>query len=64
MNNFQVKHGQCDTIIFQETFSFGSSEYLSDLLLGDNRIVLTGTGIYPQIYHRASYLAVLICNGV
>ena len=25
IKNFQVKHGQCDSIIFPETFCFGSS---------------------------------------
>ena len=49
MKNFQVKHGQCDSIIFPETFSFGSSKFSLDLHIGENRILLTGPGIYPQI---------------
>ena len=63
MSNFQVEHGQCDSIIFPETFSFGSSNYLLDLPLGDNRILLTDPGIYPQIYHRTSCPTVRICKG-
>ena len=60
MNNFQVIHGQYDSIIFPETFSLGSSKQLFDLLLGDNRILLTGPGIYPQILelHAQLYLFV------
>ena len=64
MKNFQVKHGQRDSIIFPETFSFGRSKYLLDLPFGDTRILLTGPGICPQIYHRTPYRAVLICKGV
>ena len=62
MKNFQLRHGQC--IILPETFSLGSSKCLLDLPLGDNRILLTGPGIYPQIYHRTPCPAVLICKGV
>ena len=61
--NFQVKYGYCDSIIFPETFSSGSSEYSLDLPLGDNRILLTGLGMYPQISHRTPFPAVLICKG-
>ena len=39
MKNFQVKHGQCDSIIFPETFSFESSKYLLDLCLAGSRIL-------------------------
>ena len=31
IKNFQVKCGQCDSIIFPETFSLGRSTYQSDL---------------------------------
>ena len=48
MKNFQVIHGQCDSIILPETFSLESSKQLLDPPLGDNRIPLTGPGIYPQ----------------
>ena len=64
IKNFQVKHGQCDSIIFIETFCFGSSKYLLDLSLGDNMVFLTGPGVYEQIYHRTPCPAVLIYNGV
>ena len=63
MKNFQVKHGQCDSIIFPVTFSFGSSQHLLNLFLGDNRILLTGPGIYSHIYHRTPCPTVLICEG-
>ena len=36
MTNFQVKHGQCDSIIFPITFSFENS---LDLCLADSRIL-------------------------
>ena len=62
MKNFQVKHGQCDSIIFAEIVSFRSPKYLLDLLLRDNAILLTSTGIYPQIYHRTPCPAVLYCK--
>ena len=41
-------HGQCDSIIFPEILSLGSSKYFLDLLLVDNRMFLTGPVIYPQ----------------
>ena len=28
MKNFQVKHGQCDSIIFAKTFSFEGSKVI------------------------------------
>ena len=64
MKNFPVKHGQCNSIIFPETFSFGSSKYLSDIPIGDSRILLKGPGIYPQICHRTQYPEVLFCKRV
>ena len=39
MKNFQIKHGQCDTIIFSKTFSFERSKLLLDLCLADSRIL-------------------------
>ena len=39
MKNFQVKHGQCDSIIFPKTFSFESSKELLDLCFPDNMIL-------------------------
>ena len=39
MKNFQVKHGQCDRIIFPTTFSFESSKWLLDLCFADSRIL-------------------------
>ena len=64
MKNFQVKHGQCDSIIFSEFFFFGSSKHLLDIPLDDNRILLIGPGTYPEIYHRTPCPAVLICKRV
>ena len=63
MKNFQLRHGQCDSIILPETFSLGSSKCLLDFPLGGNRILLTGPGIYPQIYHRTPSPSVLLCKG-
>ena len=39
MKNFQVKHGQCDSIIFLKTYFFESSTQLSYLCFADSRIV-------------------------
>ena len=39
VKNFQVKHGQCDSIIFPKTFSFKRSKSLLDLCLPDSRIL-------------------------
>ena len=39
MKNFQVKPGQCDSIIFPKTFSFESSKELLDLCFPDNMIL-------------------------
>ena len=39
LKNFQVKHGQCDGIIFTEKFSFESSKKLLDLCLFNSRIL-------------------------
>ena len=64
INNFQVNHGQCNPVIFPETFSFGSSKYLIDLPLRDSRITVTSPRIYPQIYHRNSCLGVIVFKGV
>ena len=64
MKNFYVKHGQCDSIIFSETFSLGRSKYLLELPLGYNKILLTVPRIYPQIYHRNLWPALLICKGI
>ena len=38
IKNVQVKHGQCDSIIFHKTFSFESSKQLSDFCLANSRI--------------------------
>ena len=37
--NFQVKHGQSDSIIFPKTFSFQTSKSLLDICLVDSRIL-------------------------
>ena len=39
MKNFQVKHGQCDGIIFPKTFSFKSFRQLLDLCYAGSRIL-------------------------
>ena len=64
MKNFQVIHGLCNSTIFRETFSLGNSKQLLDFLLGDNRIILTGPGIYQRILelHALLYLIVMGSN--
>ena len=44
-----VRHGQCASIIFPGKFPFGSCKKLLDLPVANNRTLLTGPGIYPQI---------------
>ena len=39
IKNFQVKHGQCGSIIFSKTISFESSKSLLDLHFADRRIL-------------------------
>ena len=57
MKNFQVKHGQCDSVIFSKTFSF---ELLLDLCLADSRILYFWQVLESiQIYHRAPCSAYL-----
>ena len=63
MKNFHVMLGQCNSIIFPKSFSLGNSKYLLDLPLGDNMILLTDLGIFPQIYYRTLCPVVLICKG-
>ena len=60
MKNFQVRHGQSDSIIFPETFFLESSKWLLEFFLGDNRTLLAGPGIYAQFYHINSCPAVFI----
>ena len=62
--NFQVKRGQCDSVIFLETFSFGSSKYLLDLPLSDTEFFCQVLDLSTQIYHSTSCLTGLICKGV
>ena len=59
MENFQVKHSQCDSNIFRETFSFGSCKYLLDLPLGDNRILLTSLLEYIHKFVNAKFIHAL-----
>ena len=39
MKNFQVKHGQCDSIIFLKIFPFENSKQLLEICLADTRIM-------------------------
>ena len=39
LKNFQVNHGQRDSIIFPQTFSVESSKQLLDLCLAESRIL-------------------------
>ena len=58
MKNFQLEHGQCDSIIFPQNI-FLDFCFTGSMIL----LLLTGPGIYPQIYHRIPCPAVLICKG-
>ena len=63
MKNIQVKYGPCDIIVFPNPFSFENSKlYLIFALLTAGSILLTGPGIYPQIYHRVPCPAVFSCR--
>ena len=57
---FQVIHGQCDFIIFRKTFSLGSAKQLLDLPLGDNGVLSTGPGFYPQILELHALLLLFV----
>ena len=63
IKNFQVKHGQCDIIIFSKTLSFERSSQLKYLCWKQGSFLLIGFGIYLQIFHRTPCPAVLICEG-
>ena len=39
MKNFQVKHGQCDSVILPQNICFEGSKLLLDICLADNRIL-------------------------
>ena len=47
MKNFEVKHGQYDSI-FPKTFSFESSKSLVDLCLPDSRILYFWQALEPM----------------
>ena len=57
MKNFQVIHGQCDSILFPKTFSHGRSIRPS---LTDKRILLIGHGIFPQILELHGLLCLFV----
>ena len=63
IKKFQVKHGQCDIIIFSKTLSFERSSQLKYLCWKQGSFLLIGFGIYLQIFHRTPCPAVLICEG-
>ena len=67
MKNFQVNHGQCESIIIPKNiFPLKALSNYSIRPLPfwqQNSLHLTGPGIYPQIYHRTSCPEVLICKG-
>ena len=39
MKNFQIRHGQCDSVIYPKTFAFQCSKLLLDLCLADSKIL-------------------------
>ena len=67
MRNFQVKHGQWNSIIFSKIFSFDRSKYLLDLCLADSRIpyfwqVLGSIHKFMIELHVLQYLFVRVSN--
>ena len=67
MKNFRVKHSQCDSIIYIKTFLFRKLEVIIIKPLPrwqQDTLLLTGTGIYSQVYHRTPCSAVRIFKGV
>ena len=60
MKNFQVKHGQCDSIIFPKTFSIESSKQLLDLCFADSRI-LCFWQVFESIHKFIIEFHVLLC---
>ena len=59
--NFQVKHGQCDSIILPETFSFESSKQLLDLCLAE---ILYFWQVLESIHKFIIELHALLCLSV
>ena len=66
MKNFQVKHGQCDSIIFSRNIFFWRLLVIARPLpcWQQDFLLLICPRIYPQIYHRTPRPAVLICKGI
>ena len=65
IKNFQVKHGQCDSIILPQNIFFWRLYVIARPLpccLQDS-LLLICPGIYPKIYHRTPCPAVLIFKG-
>ena len=65
MENFQVKHGQCGSIIFPKTCPFESSKVIVRHLpcWQQEFLFLTCPESYPQIYYMTPCFAVLVCKG-
>ena len=53
MKNFQIKHGQCDSIIFRQKFFFWRLSVIARpfSFLQQDSLLFIFPGIYPQIYH-------------
>ena len=67
VKNFQVKHGQCDSIISHKTFSFESSKLLLDFCLSDSMTlyfwyVLESIQKFITEFHVLQSLFVRRCN--
>ena len=52
------------TALYSPKYFFFETKYLLDLPLDDSKILFTGPGVYPQIYHRAKLPEVLICKEI
>ena len=64
--NSQVKHGQCDSIIFHRNIFFWRLKVIARPLpcWQQESLLLISPGIYLQIYNRTQYPAVLICKEI
>ena len=66
MKNFQLKHGQCDSIIFPQNIFFWRLYVIARPLRcwQQDSLLLVCREIYPQIYLIIPCPEVLICKGV
>ena len=66
VKNFQVKHGQCDSVIFPKNIFFWRLQVIARPLScwQYDSLLFICPGIYPQVYHRTACPVELICKEV